>query len=51
LRGDRKETFGGLGEFWQSAFVGGALLVEVVTAGDKPLLGNFGSATLLPATQ
>jgi acyl-CoA reductase-like NAD-dependent aldehyde dehydrogenase len=48
-RGDRDEVFGGLGESWKGAFVGGALLVEAVTAGDKPLLGNFGSATLLPA--
>ncbi|MBC8082426.1 MAG: aldehyde dehydrogenase family protein, partial [Hymenobacter sp.] len=47
-RGDRDEVFGGLGESWKGAFVGGALLVEAVTEGDKPILGNFHDATLLP---
>jgi acyl-CoA reductase-like NAD-dependent aldehyde dehydrogenase len=47
-RGDREEVFGGLGESWKGAFVGGALLVEAVTQGDKPILGNFEDATLLP---
>lgn len=47
-RGDRDEVFGGLGESWKGAFVGGALLVEAVTSGDKPILGNFEDATLLP---
>ena len=47
-RGDREEVFGGLGESWKGAFVGGALLVEAVTEGDKPILGNFENATLLP---
>lgn len=47
-RGDREEVFGGLGESWKGAFVGGALLVEAVTNGDKVILGNFEDAVLLP---
>lgn len=47
-RGDREEVFGGLGESWKGAFVGGALLVEAVTVGEKAILGNFEDATLLP---
>ncbi|NVO84339.1 aldehyde dehydrogenase family protein [Hymenobacter terrestris] len=47
-RGDRAEVFGGLGESWKGAFVGGALLVEAVTEGDKPILGNFEDAIRLP---
>ncbi|WP_210521141.1 aldehyde dehydrogenase family protein [Hymenobacter terricola] len=48
-RGDREEAFGGLGESWKGAFVGGALLVEAVTNGDKELLGNFEEVLRLPA--
>ncbi|UOQ69274.1 aldehyde dehydrogenase family protein [Hymenobacter volaticus] len=40
-RGDRDEVFGGLGESWKGAFVGGALLVESVTQGSTPIRGNF----------
>ncbi|GAB3300238.1 aldehyde dehydrogenase family protein [Hymenobacter humi] len=47
-RGDRDEVFGGLGESWKGAFVGGALLVEAVTEGKKVVLGNFEDALLLP---
>ncbi|GAA4008609.1 aldehyde dehydrogenase family protein [Hymenobacter fastidiosus] len=47
-RGDREEVFGGLGESWKGAFVGGALLVEAVTEGDKVVRGNFADALLLP---
>jgi len=47
-RGDREEVFGGLGESWKGAFVGGALLVEAVTQGEKVVLGNFEDALLLP---
>ncbi len=47
-RGDREEVFGGLGESWKGAFVGGKLLVEAVTHGDTPVLGNYPEATLLP---
>ncbi|TGE13836.1 aldehyde dehydrogenase family protein [Hymenobacter elongatus] len=49
-RGDREEVFGGLGESWKGAFVGGKLLVEAVTEGDakQPVLGNYAEATLLP---
>lgn len=47
-RGDRAEVFGGLGESWKGAFVGGALLVEAVTRGDKPVPGNYADATLPP---
>jgi acyl-CoA reductase-like NAD-dependent aldehyde dehydrogenase len=49
-RGDRDEVFGGLGESWKGAFVGGKLLVEAVTEGPagQPVLGNYEDATLLP---
>ena len=49
-RGDREEVFGGLGESWKGAFVGGKLLVEAVTNGPagQPILGNYPDATLLP---
>ena len=47
-RGDRDEVFGGLGESWKGAFVGGALLVEAVTDGEKAVLGNYEDAMLLP---
>ncbi|MCC2547486.1 aldehyde dehydrogenase family protein [Hymenobacter sp. BT175] len=49
-RGDREEVFGGLGESWKGAFVGGKLLVEAVTEGgtSQPVLGNYEDATLLP---
>ncbi|MGI4866656.1 MAG: aldehyde dehydrogenase family protein [Janthinobacterium lividum] len=49
-RGDREEVFGGLGESWKGAFVGGKLLVEAVTQGDHtgPVLGNYPDAVLLP---
>jgi acyl-CoA reductase-like NAD-dependent aldehyde dehydrogenase len=44
-RGDREEVFGGMGESWKGAFVGGDLLVQAVTMGpqgDKERLhGNF----------
>ena len=49
-RGDRDEVFGGLGESWKGAFVGGKLLVEAVTVGPpgQPVLGNYPEATYLP---
>ncbi|TYZ10017.1 aldehyde dehydrogenase [Hymenobacter lutimineralis] len=47
-RGDREEVFGGLGESWKGAFVGGKLLLEAVTEGPAPVLGNYEEATLLP---
>jgi acyl-CoA reductase-like NAD-dependent aldehyde dehydrogenase len=49
-RGDREEVFGGLGESWKGAFVGGKLLVEAVTQGDPThhVLGNYPDAVLLP---
>ena len=47
-RGDREEVFGGLGESWKGAFVGGSLLVEAVTNGEKAIFGNFEDALLLP---
>ncbi|WP_224994814.1 aldehyde dehydrogenase family protein [Cesiribacter sp. SM1] len=49
-RGDREEVFGGLGESWKGAFVGGKLLVEAVTQGapSETVYGNYEDATLLP---
>ena len=49
-RGDREEVFGGLGESWKGAFVGGKLLVEAVTQGapTELVLGNYEDALLLP---
>jgi acyl-CoA reductase-like NAD-dependent aldehyde dehydrogenase len=44
-RGDRAEVFGGMGESWKGAFVGGDLLVQAVTlptdGADERLHGNF----------
>ncbi|PZS36742.1 MAG: aldehyde dehydrogenase [Pseudonocardiales bacterium] len=44
-RGDREEVFGGIGESWKGAFVGGDLLVQAVTQGpegeSERLYGNF----------
>ncbi len=51
-RGDREEVFGGVGESWKGAFVGGDLLVSAVTVGpqgdDERLYGNFADYALLP---
>jgi len=50
-RGDRDETFGGLGQSWKGCFVGGRLLVEAVTLGsglDEQPFGNFSEYTRLP---
>jgi hypothetical protein len=50
-RGDRDETFGGLGQSWKGCFVGGRLLVEAVTRGsgpEEPPFGNFSEYTRLP---
>ncbi len=51
-RGDREEVFGGTGESWKGAFVGGDLLVHAVTYGPdgdgERLHGNFPDYTLLP---
>jgi len=49
-RGDRDETFGGIGQSWKGAFVGGRLLVQSVTqAGPgERIYGNFPDYTLLP---
>lgn len=49
-RGDKEESFGGIGESWKGCFVGGKYLVQAVTVG-KPgeqLYGNFPEYTLLP---
>ena len=51
-RGDREETFGGIGESWKGCFVGGELLVQAVTVGpaggDEALYGNFVDVSRLP---
>ena len=49
-RGDRDELFGGWGDSWRGAFVGGRLLVHAVTRGpeDERLPGNFPGYTLRP---
>jgi acyl-CoA reductase-like NAD-dependent aldehyde dehydrogenase len=49
-RGDRDETFGGIGQSWKGCFGGGKSLVQSITVG-KPgerLYGNFPDYTLLP---
>lgn len=46
-RGDRDETFGGVGESWEGAFVGGEHLVRAFTVGATPVSGNW---TALAAT-
>ncbi len=51
-RGDKAETFGGLGASWKGAFVGGDLLVQAVTVGadaGERLHGNFPGYASLPA--
>ncbi len=52
-RGDREEVFGGMGESWKGAFVGGDLLVQAVTYGpegeEERLYGNFPDHTLYPS--
>lgn len=51
-RGDREEVFGGIGESWKGAFVGGDLLVDAVTYGPEGvaerLSGNFKDYSLFP---
>ncbi|GEO03113.1 aldehyde dehydrogenase [Adhaeribacter aerolatus] len=49
-RGDKEETFGGLGQSWKGCFVGGKYLVYAVTQGpaNEKLPGNFPDYTLLP---
>lgn len=49
-RGDGDERFGGLGESWKGAFVGGADAVRAVTTGpaDEVLPGNFPGRIVLP---
>lgn len=49
-RGDRAETFGGIGESWKGCFVGGGLLVEAITnsKNGEPIKGNFEDFTILP---
>ena len=49
-RGDREEVFGGRGASWRGAFVGGDLLVDSVTDGDRPLYGNFADGSRYPDT-
>ena len=52
-RGDREEVFGGIGESWKGAFVGGDLLVQAVTYGpdgeDERLFGNFPDYSQFPS--
>ena len=50
-RGDREETFGGLGESWKGAFVGGEHAVRAVTQGPagERTCGNFPGEVILPA--
>ncbi|NYV74474.1 aldehyde dehydrogenase family protein, partial [Streptomyces sp. UH6] len=49
-RGDRDELFGGFGQSWRGAFVGGDLLVRAVTQGPagERLPGNFPDHHLMP---
>ncbi|WP_017608669.1 aldehyde dehydrogenase family protein [Nocardiopsis xinjiangensis] len=49
-RGDKDELFGGWGESWRGAFVGGELLVHAVTRGpdQERLPGNFPHYSLHP---
>jgi len=52
-RGDRDEVFGGIGQSWKGAFVGGDLLVQAVTLGSEGnaerLYGNFPDYSLYPS--
>jgi len=43
-------VFGGRGASWRGAFVGGDLLVDSVTEGERPLFGNFVDGSRYPDT-
>ena len=47
-RGDREEVFGGLGASWKGAFVGGDLLVDAITDGERQIYGNFKGGSRFP---
>lgn len=49
-RGDRAESFGGIGQSWKGCFVGGEHLVRAVTVGPsgERLAGNFPDYTSVP---
>jgi acyl-CoA reductase-like NAD-dependent aldehyde dehydrogenase len=47
-RGDRDEPFGGLGDSWSGAFVGGSLLVDAVTDGQATPVGNYAAVAEPP---
>lgn len=49
-RGDKDEVFGGIGNSWKGAFVGGKYLVQAVTHGPpgEKLYGNFEDYSLIP---
>jgi acyl-CoA reductase-like NAD-dependent aldehyde dehydrogenase len=47
-RGDKAEVFGGRGASWRGCFVGGDLLVDSVTEGPGPLMGNFADGSRYP---
>jgi acyl-CoA reductase-like NAD-dependent aldehyde dehydrogenase len=49
-RGDKEESFGGIGQSWKGCFVGGKYLIHAVTVGpaNERLLGNFPDYTSLP---
>jgi hypothetical protein len=49
-RGDREESFGGVGQSWKGGFVGGRYLVLSVTQGEsgEKIYGNFPDYTQLP---
>lgn len=51
-RGDKQEAFGGYGESWKGAFVGGEYIVQAVTEGPpgENLYGNFPGYHRYPAT-
>ena len=49
-RGDKEDTFGGLGESWKGSFVGGKYSILAVSQGPKgeSLYGNFPNHMVLP---
>lgn len=49
-RGDKEEPFGGLGQSWKGAYVGGRYLVQALTqpGEEQRLYGNFPDHVLLP---
>ena len=43
-----EDRLGRLGASWRGAFVGGDLLVDAITDGERPIYGNFKGGSRFP---